>query len=91
MSLLSNGELAVTKSVPELDCSVAGSRDDLAVVGREGDGENIVSVADKTSGCGTSRELPEAESLVPGSGESICTVGGDDLYKSQHLCPNCAL
>jgi len=91
VSLLSDGKLAVTESVPELDCSVAGSGDDLAVVGGEGDGKNIVSVADKASSGGTGRELPEAESLVPGSRESVCTVGGDDLYKSQHLRANCPL
>jgi hypothetical protein len=52
MTLVSDGELAVAESIPELDGAVARSRDDLTVVGREGDGEDIVGVADKrTGGC----------------------------------------
>jgi hypothetical protein len=80
--LLGDSELAVTKSVPELDCSIAGSRDNLSVVGREGNGQNIVGVANKASGGGTGGKLPKAESLVPGSRESIGTVGGDNLDQS---------
>lgn len=40
-------------------------------------------MSDETSGGGTGGKLPEAESLVPGGRESVCTVRGDDLYKSQ--------
>jgi hypothetical protein len=74
MSLLGDSELAVTKGVPQLDCSVAGSRDDLSVVGGEGNRQNIVGVANKASGGGTGRKLPEAESLVPGSRQSVGSV-----------------
>jgi hypothetical protein len=49
VALLGDGELAVTESVPELDCSIAGSGDDLSVVGGEGNGENIVGVANKSA------------------------------------------
>jgi len=75
MSLLGDSELAVTKSVPELDRAIAGSGDNLSVVGREGNGENVVGVTNKASCGGTGRELPEAESLVPRSRESVSTVG----------------
>jgi len=68
VALLGDGELAVTKSVPQLDCSVAGSGDNLSVVGGEGDGENIIGVANKTSGGGTGGKLPKAKSLVPRGG-----------------------
>jgi hypothetical protein len=79
MSLLGDSELAVPKSVPELDSSIARSGDNLSVVGREGNGENVIGVPNKAS-CGRSGgKLPEAESLVPGSGESIGTVRGDNL------------
>lgn len=37
MALVGDGELAVTKGVPELDRSVARSGNNLAVVGGEGD------------------------------------------------------
>lgn len=65
VALVGDGVLAVTEGVPELDGSVARSGDDLAVVGGEGDGEDIVGVADKAAGGHTGGKLPEAESLVP--------------------------
>lgn len=79
MALIGDGELAVTKSVPELDGPIAGSGDDLSVVGGEGDGEDIVGVANKSAGGGARGQLPEAESLVPRGGEGICTIRGDNL------------
>lgn len=53
MTLLGDGELAVTKSVPQLDGAIAGARNDLSVVGGEGDGENIVGVSNKSAGGGS--------------------------------------
>ena len=79
MTLLGDGELAISQSVPQLDGAVAGSGDNLSVIGGEGNRENIVGVSNKSASGGTSRELPKAESLVPGGGESVGTVGGDDL------------
>ena len=79
MTLLSDGELAVSQSVPQLDGAIARSGNDLSVVGGERNGENIVGVSNKSAGGGTGGELPKAESLVPGGGESIGTVGGDNL------------
>lgn len=81
VALVGDGVLAVTEGVPQLDGAVAGSGDDLAVVGREGDGQNIVGVADEAAGGLAGRELPEAEGLVPGGGKSVGTVRGDDLEK----------
>lgn len=81
MALLGDGELAVTEGVPQLDGSVARTRDDLTVVGREGDGEDVVGVADESSSGGTGGELPQAEGLVPRSGQSVSTIGGDDLFQ----------
>lgn len=67
MSLLGDSELAVTQSVPQLDCSIAGAGNDLSVVGGEGNRENIIGVSNESAGGGTGGELPKAESLVPGS------------------------
>ena len=96
MALVGDGELAVTESVPQLDGAVARAGDDLSVVGGEGDGENIVGVANEAAGGGAGGELPEAEGLVPGRGESVGTIGGDNLdsvsaFKSllQHLVSIC--
>lgn len=50
VALLGDGELAVTQGVPQLDRSVTGTRDDLTVVSGEGNGENIVGVADEGAG-----------------------------------------
>lgn len=79
MALVGDGELAVTKGVPELDGAVTGSGDNLAVVGGERNGEDVVGVADEGPGGLTSGELPQAEGLVPGGGQSVGTVGGDHL------------
>ena len=85
VALLADGVLAVTEGVPQLDRSVARARDDLSVVGREGDGEDVVGVADKSSSGGASGELPEAQGLVPRSGQSVSTIGGDDLFQGKKL------
>ena len=82
MTLVGDSVLAVSESVPELDRSVAGTGNDLAVVGGERDGENVVGVADEAAGGDTSGELTEAEGLVPRSRESVGTVGGDNLFRA---------
>lgn len=79
MALLGDGVLAVAEGVPELDGLVPRARNDLAVVGREGDGEDIVGVADEAAGRGAGGKLPEAEGLVPRGGEGVGAVRGDDL------------
>ena len=77
MTLVGDSVLAVTESVPELDSPVARSRHDLPVVCGEGNRENVVGVANETAGGDTGGELPEAEGLVPGRGQSVGAVGGD--------------
>ena len=79
MALLGDGELAVTEGVPQLDGAVAGTGDDLAVVGGVRDGENVVGVADETAGGGAGGKLPETEGLVPRGGKGVGAVRGDDL------------
>lgn len=74
VALFGDGVLAVTKSVPELDGPVAGTGNDLAVVGGERDGKNVVVVANKAAGGLTGGELPQTEGLVPRGGESVGTV-----------------
>lgn len=78
MALLGDGELAVTKGVPELNGAVTGTRDNLSVVGGERDREDVVGVSDETTGGGSGGELPKAESLIPGGGESVSSIGGDN-------------
>lgn len=81
VALVGDGVLAVTKGVPELDGPVARAGDDLTVVGGEGDGEDVIGVADEAAGGHTGGELPQAEGLVPGRRKSVGTVRGDDLQQ----------
>ena len=83
VALVGDGVLAVTEGVPQLDGAVTGSGDDLAVVGGERDGEDVAVVADEAAGGGAAGELPQAEGLVPRGGQSVGTVGGDNLYKKK--------
>ena len=87
VALVGDGVLAVTQGVPELDGTVTRTGDNLAVVGGERDGEDVVVVADESAGGGTAGELPETERLVPRGGESVGTVRGDHLYRPSALFP----
>ena len=88
MTLVGDGVLAVAEGVPQLDRPVAGTRDDLTIVGGEGDRQDIVGVADEGAGGLAGRELPEAEGLIPRAGERIGAIGGDDLqYKPSAEVP----
>ncbi|GMQ04680.1 hypothetical protein CsSME_00050020 [Camellia sinensis var. sinensis] len=57
-----NRVLTLTQSVPQLDRAVSGSRDDLAIIEGESDGEDIFGVADEVASSDASGEVPEAES-----------------------------
>ena len=85
MTLFGNGKLAVAQGVPQLDGTIARARDDLTVVGGEGDGEDIVGVADEAAGRHSSGEFPQSESLIPRGGQSVGTVGGNDLEETQSI------
>lgn len=79
VALLGDGELAVTKRVPELDGSVTGTGDDLAVVGREGNGEDIAGVAAEDAGGVASRKFPQTQGLVPRGRQSVGSIRGNNL------------
>lgn len=79
VALVGDGELAVSQGVPQLDGSVTRSRDNLAVVSGERDGQDVVGVADKGAGGVSGGKLPETEGLIPRAGKSIGTIGGDHL------------
>lgn len=83
VALLGDGELAVTKGVPELDGAVARARNDLAVVRGEGDGEDVVGVADEATGGGAAGELPETQGLVPRRRKGVGAVRRDDLCRRE--------
>ena len=74
---------ALAEGVPELDRPVARARDDLPVVSREADGEDIGGVADEAAGRVASVEVPQAERVVPRGGERELAVGGDDDVRDE--------
>lgn len=53
MPLVRDGELAVSQRVPQLDCSIARTRDDLPIISGEGNGEDVVAMANKSTGRNT--------------------------------------
>ena len=59
MSLFSNREFAITKSIPEFDGFISTTTDYLSVVGTERDGENITCMTDETASGFTGVEIPE--------------------------------
>ena len=83
MTLVRNRKFAVAQCVPQLDRTVPRARDDLAIVGGEGDGEDIVGVADEAAGRHAGSEFPQPKSLVPGGREGIGTIGRDNLEKGK--------
>jgi len=78
VALVGDGEFAVSQSVPQLDGSVSGARNDLSVIGGEGNGEDVVGMADERSGGVAGGQLPQSQSLVPRGRKSVSTIGGDD-------------
>ena len=70
--------LALSKSIPELDSPVARTRDNLTVISTEADRENIGSVADESTRCETSVEVPETQSVVPRRRKGELAVRRDD-------------
>jgi hypothetical protein len=83
VALLLDVELALSESVPELDGAVTRSRNDLPVVGREGDGEDVRGVSNETAGGESGVEVPKTEGLVPRGGKSELSVGGDDDIRDE--------
>jgi len=82
MSLVSDGELAVTKGVPELNGTVPRPRHDLTVIGGKRNTQDIVVVANKAAGGLTGGEFPQTEGPVPRGRESIRAVGRDDTIRN---------
>jgi len=78
LSLSTEGELALSKGVPELDGLISGSRDDLTVVKGEGNRKNILLVTDKSSGGLSRTDLPKSQGSIPRSRKSKLSIGGDN-------------
>lgn len=75
MTLIVDGEFAITEGVPELDRPVPGSGDNLTVVGGKGNREDIVSVTNEAASGLAGGKFPQTKGLVPRGRESVGTVG----------------
>lgn len=76
MTLILDVILAFAQCIPKLDCLVTRTGDNLPVVSTEADGKDIGRVANEATGCETSVQIPQTESMVPGRGERELAVGG---------------
>ena len=78
MSLILDIKFAFTKSVPELDCPVPATRDDLTIISTEADRKDIRGVADESTGGKTGVQVPETEGVIPGRREGELTIRRND-------------
>jgi len=78
MTILDDGVLALGKGVPQLDRLVARSGHDLSVIGGESNRKNVLLVIFETTCALAGVQIPEAEMLVPGAGQSIVPIRGHD-------------
>jgi len=78
VSLVFDGVLALTESVPETDGLIARSRNNLSVVSGESNAENILGVTNKTLGGGSGVKVPQAEGVIPRSREGELAIRGDN-------------
>ncbi len=83
VTLLLDGVLALGQGVPQLDGLVPGARDNLAIIGRESDAQNIMAVILKAASGASSRQIPQSQVLVPRSGQGKVTVRGQDDVRDE--------
>lgn len=73
-----NGVFALTEGVPELDSLITSSGDDLSVISREANREDVTLVGDERSDGLALIEVPESQSLIPGSRQRVSAIGRED-------------
>ncbi len=83
VSVLNDGELALTKSVPQLDSSVTRPRDDLSVVRREGNREHVLGVTNEAASAFSSGNLPQTKSAVPRARESKLAINAGNNVRDK--------
>jgi len=78
VSLFINGVFALSKSIPQLNSLVSGTRNNLSVISREGNRKDVLSVSNKSSSGGSIVQLPKSESSVPRSRKSELSIRRDN-------------
>lgn len=69
---------ALSKSVPQLNCFVARTGDDLSVICAEANRQNVRGVSNETAGGQSSVEVPKTEGMVPRGGKGKLAVRRDN-------------
>jgi len=70
VGVLVNGVLALAAGVPNLDLLVEGTGEDLTVISRDGNREDILGVTDELGDALALLDVPETDGVIPGGGES---------------------
>eukprot|EP00043_Microstomoeca_roanoka_P028655 m.18863 g.18863 ORF g.18863 m.18863 type:complete len:322 (+) comp8569_c0_seq1:750-1715(+) len=83
VTLVADDVLALSKDVPQADGFIAGSGDNLAIVRGEGDGEDVLGVANEAALADTSGDLPEAHGVIPRAREGELAIRGDDNVRDE--------
>jgi hypothetical protein len=77
VSVMGDLVLELSKSVPQIDGLISGSRDDLSVISRESNRQDILSMSNESSGGDTSVKIPQSKGSIPRSGESELSIRRD--------------
>jgi len=68
----------LSQGVPQLDALVTRSGDNLAVVRGEGDGEDILGVANEATSSHSHVQIPQANAGIPGGREGELSIRGEN-------------
>ena len=82
VTILLDGVLTLSKSVPKLIGLVPGGGHDLPVVSREGDGEHVLGVILEPASSLASGQIPEPQVHVPGPRQGKVSIPEEDAIVS---------
>lgn len=83
VTTFSQGKLALTEGVPELDSAISGARNNLTVVRREGNREDILGVSNESAGALASADFPETQRSIPRTGKGELSIRTDDNIRDE--------
>ena len=83
MALILDGVLALSQGVPQLDSLVSAGGHDLPVVSGERHGEDVLGVVLEPAGRLAGAQVPQAETLVPGTREGEMAIRGQNNIRDE--------
>ncbi|KAF0730094.1 hypothetical protein Ae201684_012390 [Aphanomyces euteiches] len=78
VAVFGDGVLAFTQGVPQLDRAIAGAGNDLTVVSRKSDRQDILRVSNEAAGGDAGVQVPQTEGTIPRAGQGELTIRRDD-------------